>query len=204
VVLGISLARAVSNRPHSQFEARAKTCMLRQRSISAFNSRMLHSIGVRFGFVIRFVSDTPFFVFNVILASVVLFLACFKPSLIPQRRGTPRYPAGCPASGACLRQYVPKKTTIIGYRITRGLSSEKCAAYGDCPPLRHSAAGDPALDRARHGFKSGCRYQLRADLAPREEMPRAISSHQAINALFRQCQPTLTVYRYLFENHKGR
>ena len=75
-------------------------------------------IGVRF----EFVTDMPFFVFNNILASFVLFFVFFGPRCSPVP-GLLRFSSW---SGVCPRQCVRKMTTIIGYHVSLGLSSEKC------------------------------------------------------------------------------
>jgi hypothetical protein len=65
----------------------------------------------------------PFFVFNNILALIVLFFVFFGPGFSPVP-GLLRF-SSRPA--ACARQCVRQMTTIIGYHVSPGLSSEKCA-----------------------------------------------------------------------------
>jgi len=62
----------------SLFHAQAGTCAAREGSILAFNASIGHSIGVRFEFVLSFVLHMPFFVFNKIVASFVMFFECFR------------------------------------------------------------------------------------------------------------------------------
>jgi hypothetical protein len=64
----------------------------------------------------------PFFVFNNILASFVLFFVFWGPRFSPVP-GLLRFSS---RSEACPRQCVHKMTTIIGYNVPLGLSSEKC------------------------------------------------------------------------------
>jgi hypothetical protein len=58
---------------------------------------------------------------------VRIIFCLFQSSLLPERRGNPFLGTARPTSAACLRQYVHKMTTIIGYHAGRGLSSEKRA-----------------------------------------------------------------------------
>jgi len=80
------------------------------------------SIWVRFRFVLSFVSDMPFFVFNNILASLVLFFVFFGARFfrVPGLLSISSWPEACP------RQSVHKMTTMIGYHRSLSLSSDKC------------------------------------------------------------------------------
>jgi hypothetical protein len=67
---------------------------------------------------------TPFFVFNNIVASIVLFFVFFGPRF----RRAPGLLRFSSRSEARPRQCVHKMTTVIGYHVPLGLSSEKVAA----------------------------------------------------------------------------
>jgi len=110
----------------SPSRAPAGTCAGRRSSNIAFNARIGHSIGVRFGFVFSFVLHMPLFVFNEMVASFVLFLIHFR-FLVPLSTGTvPAIPCALLVAGPRLRQCVHNMTTVIGYHRQVVLSSEKC------------------------------------------------------------------------------
>ena len=108
----------------SPFQAPAGTSAVSKGSNFAFNARIDCSIWVGFGFVFSFVSNTPFFVFNDILASVVSFLVCFQSSVSPPAGSIPVLPRASWPTGPRLRQCVRNVVTSIGYHFHLGLSRE--------------------------------------------------------------------------------
>src|SRR5271157_2168390 len=92
----------------------------------------------------------PLFVFNNILASFVLFFVFLGPRFSPVP-GLLRFSS---RSEACPRQCVHKMTTVIGYHMPRGLSSEKCEHRGRTHP---SCPTGPSHTIPRRRGMTNCR-----------------------------------------------
>ena len=66
----------------------------------------------------------PLFVFNDLVASFVSFFVYFQFRVSPSAGTIPAIPRASSVTGPCLRQCVHIMTTIIGYHVALGLSSE--------------------------------------------------------------------------------
>ena len=125
------------------FEASAKTCEVLENSNSTREARIsalnCGSIWVRFSFVL----DVTSFVFNNILASVVIFFVVLNPSFPRLASTIPLFLSHPSIPALPLRQNVKKSTTKIGYHRLVGLSSEKCGPQ--CLSLNSRVGADSAF-----------------------------------------------------------
>ena len=92
----------------------------------------LGSFRVRFGFVLSFVFNMAFFVFNDLVGSFVSFFVFFQSPVSASSGTVPATPRAWWLAGPHLRQCVRNLTTTVGYHGPVELSSEKCGKRRAC------------------------------------------------------------------------